>query len=199
VAEVVRQPVAERHQKSARKPRTERTGGARVEKYDVVTGAQKATIEQGRRRCRRAGKKQSGGGLTAKLQAACRRSAAAYAIFWTPDDSGVLSAGGCYVSAEYASLLDSKRGDRESFLGTARSAKFGPGEGLPGRVLSTQDQELVSDVGATPSDGFLHGKCAKTFGIRTIAAIYHDGGVLECGTTEVWATFPKLTPALQFV
>ncbi|KAG8464723.1 hypothetical protein KFE25_010091 [Diacronema lutheri] len=65
-----------------------------------------------------------------------------------------------------------------------RSCTFGflPGQGAVGRVWSSGWPQLLPDVQALPPDDFLRVHLAKLFGVRSIALIPFEQGVLELGT-----------------
>ncbi|KAG8462641.1 hypothetical protein KFE25_004617 [Diacronema lutheri] len=72
---------------------------------------------------------------------------------------------------------------------------FRPGYGAVGRAWGMGRAELAPDAQALPAAEFLRLQLATFFGIRSIAFLPYAQGVLEVGTTGVWAQVPAIGAA----
>lgn len=64
------------------------------------------------------------------------------------------------------------------------SFTFGPGQGLPGRALASNQHIWLSDAQFADSKTFTRSLLAKSASVQTVVCFPFMGGVLELGTTE---------------
>merc|ERR1719215_1744309 len=69
-------------------------------------------------------------------------------------------------------------------LYTTESYKFtmAPGVGIVGRVYASGEKEFYEDVSQLSSDVYIRSEIAKKYGIKSLAVMPYEGGVLEIGT-----------------
>lgn len=122
--------------------------------------------------------------LRAQLEEACRRSSAAYAVYWAERDGALVAAAHYHVPERLTVLRD----DELTYPEACRGVQLEAGVGPVGRAFLGGDAELVS-VGALPA---AQARLAKEFNIRSMACTAWKGGVLEVGTDRLWKGMPSL-------
>jgi NNP family nitrate/nitrite transporter-like MFS transporter len=102
-----------------------------------------------------------------------------------------------YNTPKRLSELASNRGDAQTFAKQSENFAIPIGTGAVGRVYASKEPEFLPDAaeGADlpPSETrqcFLRASLAKEFGIKSIACVSFEGGVLEYGTTQEWSNVP---------
>jgi len=125
------------------------------------------------------------------LHAVCERTSADYAIFWAATNDQ-LSTFAHYNPPERIEELQKQRGDDDTFGKGSASVKLeAGGDSLVARVLRSGEGSLLNNVQEVSAESFQRTDLAKTFGIRSVACVPHEGGVLEYGTTQQWSTLPR--------
>jgi len=127
----------------------------------------------------------------AQLKAIVEKSGAAWAMFWS-EFGGKLSVTGHYIAPERVAALKEKRGDDDNFPKRCCSLSIDVGSGAAGRVYANKSEEFFQDVQTLDSSMFLRLDQSKEFGIKSMACVYFQGGVLEYGTPEVWSSMPRV-------
>merc|ERR1712187_577426 len=127
----------------------------------------------------------------AHLRAIAEKSGAAWAIFWS-EFGGKLSVTGHYILPERVAVLKKERGDDDNFPKRCYGIHLDVGSGAPGRVYASKSEEFIRDVQALDSSKFPRLDIAREFGIKSMAAVPFQGGVLECGTPEKWSCIPQV-------
>merc|ERR1711871_748338 len=127
----------------------------------------------------------------AHLKAIVEKSGASWAMFWS-EFGGKLSVTGHYITPERVAALKEKRGDDDNFPKRCYGLKIDVGSGALGRVYASKSEEFIQDVQSLASSKFLRLDHAKEFGIKSMACVYFQGGVVEFGTPEVWSSIPRV-------
>eukprot|EP00931_Biecheleriopsis_adriatica_P040186 TRINITY_DN23009_c0_g1_i1.p1 TRINITY_DN23009_c0_g1~~TRINITY_DN23009_c0_g1_i1.p1 ORF type:complete len:297 (+),score=57.87 TRINITY_DN23009_c0_g1_i1:83-973(+) len=119
------------------------------------------------------------GEATDLLRTICDESGAVYALYWT------MSGGKLQPEAEW-----SKNDHLRSFLFTSRLVSLKPGECAVGRVYHSKGREFYADVSTVSSTRFQRSALARRHGVRSVACVPWNDGVLEYGSKEVWPDIP---------
>ena len=83
----------------------------------------------------------------------------------------------------------------EPFESESRSISFGPGEGVPGRVLATHNPTWVSDIAVDPD--VQHKESAARYGLQSVVAFPISSGGTPLGVMELmWSTIKERDEAL---
>ncbi|KAJ4746685.1 basic helix-loop-helix (bHLH) DNA-binding superfamily protein [Rhynchospora pubera] len=84
-----------------------------------------------------------------------------------------------------ASLSPEDLTDTEWYYLVCMSFTFGPGRGLPGKVLASNEQIWLCNAQFADSKTFTRSLLAKSASMQTIVCVPFMNGVLELGTTEM--------------
>merc|ERR1719284_1535160 len=112
-------------------------------------------------------------------------------MFWN-EFNGKLTVTSHFVAPERVAALKAKRGDDDNFPKRCYGLSIDVGSGAPGRVYANRSEEFFPDVQTLDSSKFLRMDLAKEFGIKSMACVPFQGGVLEYGTPEIWSSLPRV-------
>ena len=105
--------------------------------------------------------------LEITLQKVCQLTNFSYGEIWFPNEENDF----LEISPDYYIVADRHRQNLELFHECSQGFIMSKGEGLPGRVFSSQELEWMLDVSAESEDGFLRNKIAGICGVTTGFAI----------------------------
>lgn len=131
---------------------------------------------------------------TADLEAICDKTGAVYAVYWIPNGDNMIVS--CYYNTpKRLEELQSKRPDSKTFATMSKDVQIRIGEGSVGRAYLNKSSEFIPDAGEGVSKSgqcFIRSDLAKEFGIKSIACVFSQGGVIEYGTTQEWPHMPEI-------
>ena len=101
------------------------------------------------------------------LNKICQLTDFSYGEIWFPNDENNL----LELSSNYYVVSDRYQHDLELFHECSQGFVMSKGEGLPGRVFSSQESEWMIDVSSASENSFLRNKIAGVCGVKTGFAI----------------------------
>jgi hypothetical protein len=140
--------------------------------------------------------------LTTALKSVCEETDWEYAEVWIPKANNTILE---LIPAQYISTrVDSDRQLAwEQFRSCSEEFVLHPGEGLPGRVRSSQQPEWIADVSIQSESYFLRNQIAKAFGAKSAFGVPvvegQIGVVLAFFMSKVWDDNSQLIASTQVI
>jgi len=115
------------------------------------------------------------------LQKVCEDSGAVFAVFWELKD-GLLQATEHYNPLERIEKIRKDTMKDDLYSTEAYKFQIAPGDGIVGKVYASSEQAFYQDVSQLSSDAYIRSEIAEKYGMKSVAVMPYEGGVLEVGT-----------------